>query len=60
MKAHIRKMPTKETYLKNLADVMDKLTVDISPEVADRLEMQLGSDEYYDKMKKAFGGDGDE
>lgn len=60
MKAHVRKMPTKETYLKNLAGVMDKLTVDISPDIADKLGMKLGSDEYYEKMKKALGGGSNE
>lgn len=60
MKAHVRKIPTKETYLKNLAGVMDKLTVDISPDIADKLSMKLGSDEYYEKMKKALGGVNDE
>lgn len=60
MKAHVRKMPTKETYLKNLAGVMDKLTVDISPDIADKLSMKLGSDEYYEKMKKALEGGNDE
>lgn len=60
MKAHIRKMPTKETYLKNLASVMERLTIDISPEIADKLSMKLGSDEYYEKMKKALGGNDDE
>lgn len=60
MKAHVRKIPTKETYLKNLAGVMDKLTVDISPDIADKLSIKLGSDEYYEKMKKALGGVKDE
>lgn len=60
MKAHVRKMPTKETYLKNLAGVMEKLTVDISPDLANKLSMKFGSDEYYEKMKKALGGANDE
>lgn len=60
MKAHVRKIPTKETYLKNLAGVMEKLTVDISPDLANKLSMKLGSDEYYEKMKKALGGANDE
>lgn len=60
MKAHVRKMPTKETYLKNLAGVMEKLTVDISPEIADKLSIKLGSDEYYEKMKKALEGGNNE
>lgn len=60
MKAHVRKMPTKETYLKNLASVFEKLTVDISPDIADKLSMKLGSDEYYEKMKKELGGCNDE
>lgn len=60
MKAHVRKMPTKETYLKNLAGIMEKLTVDISPDLANKLSMKLSSDEYYEKMKKALGGANDE
>jgi hypothetical protein len=39
---------------------MEKLTVDISPEIADKLSMRLGSDEYYEKMKKVLGGVNDE
>jgi hypothetical protein len=39
---------------------MEKLTVDISPDLADKLSMKLGSDEYYEKMKEELGGDKDE
>lgn len=60
MKAHIRRMPTKETYLNNLASVMKEMTLDISPEMLSKFETRLASDEYFDKMKQAFGGDNDE
>lgn len=66
MKAHIRKIPTKETYLMNLGRVIDKLNYSkllsdtaMSLKVGDAIK-ELGSDEYYEKMKKALGGDGDE
>ena len=66
MKAHIRKIPTKETYLMNLGRVIDKLDYSkllgdtaMSIKVGDMVKT-LGSDEYYEKMKKALGGDGDE
>ena len=66
MKAHIRKIPTKETYLMNLGRVIDKLDYSkllsdtaMSLKVGDAIK-ELGSDEYYEKMKKALGGDSDE
>lgn len=66
MKAHIRKIPTKETYLMNLGRVIDKLDYSkllsdtaMSLKVGEAIK-ELGSDEYYEKMKKALGGDGDE
>lgn len=66
MKAHIRKIPTKETYLMNLGRVIDKLNYSkllsdtaMSLKVGEAIK-ELGSDEYYEKMKKALGGDGDE
>lgn len=60
MKAHIRKMPTMETYLKNLANVMKDFKCSVSPEIFDKFESRLASDEYFEKMKKAFGGNEDE
>lgn len=66
MKAHIRKIPTKETYLMNLGRVIDKLDYSkllsdtaMSLKVGEAIK-ELGSDEYYEKMKKALGGGGDE
>lgn len=66
MKAHIRKMPTKETYLMNLGRVVDKLDYSkllsdtaMSLKVCEAIK-ELGSDEYYEKMKKALGGANDE
>lgn len=66
MKAHVRKIPTKETYLMNLGRVIDKLDYSkllsdtaMSLKVGDMVKT-LGSDEYYEKMKKALGGDDDE
>lgn len=60
MRAHIRKIPTKETYLKNLANVMESMTVDVSPEIFEKFEQRLASDEYFEKMKEALGGNEDE
>lgn len=57
MKAHIRKMPTKETYLKTLAEVMKSMTLDVSPEMFNKFESRLASDEYYKKMKEALGNE---
>lgn len=66
MKAHIRKIPTKETYLMNLGRVIDKLDYSkllsdtaMSLKVGEAIK-ELGSDEYYEKMKKALGGANDE
>lgn len=66
MKAHIRKIPTKETYLMNLGRVIDKLDYSkllsdtaLSLKVGDMVKT-LGSDEYYEKMKKTLGGDKNE
>lgn len=66
MKAHIRKIPTKETYLMNLRRVIDKLDYSkllsdtaMSLKVGEAIK-ELGSDEYYEKMKKALGGGSDE
>lgn len=66
MKAHIRKIPTKETYLMNLGRVIDKLDYSkllsdtaMSLKVGDAIK-ELGSDEYYEKMKKALEGADDE
>lgn len=66
MKAHVRKIPTKETYLMNLGHVIDKLNYSkllsdtaMSLKVGEAIK-ELGSDEYYEKMKKALGGDSDE
>lgn len=66
MKAHIRKIPTKETYLMNLGRVVDKLDYSkllsdtaMALKVGDMVK-KLGSDEYYEKMKKALGGANDE
>lgn len=66
MKAHIRKIPTKETYLMNLGRVIDKLDYSkllsdtaMSLKVGEAIK-ELGSDEYYEKMKKALGGNDDE
>ena len=66
MKAHIRKIPTKETYLMNLGRVIDKLDYSkllsdtaMSLKVGEAIK-ELGSDEYYEKMKKALGGGNNE
>lgn len=66
MKAHIRKIPTKETYLMNLGRVIDRLDYSkllsdtaMSLKVGEAIK-ELGSDEYYEKMKKALGGANDE
>lgn len=56
MKAHIRKIPTKETYLMNLGrGVVDKLDYSkllsdtaMSLKVGEAIK-ELGSDEYYEK-----------
>lgn len=62
MKAHVRKIPTKETYLMNLGRVIDRLDYSkllgdtaMALKVGDMVK-KLGSDEYYEKMKKALGG----
>jgi hypothetical protein len=66
MKAHIRKIPTKETYLMNLGRVIDKLDYSkllsdtaMSLKVGEAIK-ELGSEENYEKMKKALGGADDE
>lgn len=60
MKAHVRKTPTKDTYLDNLSKAMGKLMID-NPDmptgVFDNLNTRLASDEYYEKMKKDLGGE---
>lgn len=60
MKAHVRKTPTKDTYLDNLSKAMEKLMID-NPDmptgVFDNLNTRLASDEYYEKMKKDLGGE---
>ena len=60
MKAHVRKTPTKDTYLDNLSKAMEKLMIDnpdIPTGVFDNLNTRLASDEYYEKMKKDLGGE---
>lgn len=59
MKAHIRKVPTKETYFKKLGETIDKLKdlgggTAIPKEVIDRLSSRMQTDEYYEKMKEAL------
>lgn len=57
MKAHIRKVPTKETYVSKVGEVLGGLAAktDIPSDVLGRLSMKLESDEYFNKMKEAFG-----
>lgn len=57
MRAHIRKVPTKETYLSKVGEVLNGLAknADIPAEALSKLQTKFESDEYFDKMKEAFG-----
>ena len=59
MKAHIRKMPTRETYFDTLSKTIENLgrDYDIPAEVLERMNTTLATDEYFEKMKKDLGGE---
>lgn len=60
MKAHIRKTPTKDTYLDNLSKAMERLMMDnpdMPTDIFDNLNTKLASDEYFEKMKRDLGGE---
>lgn len=59
MRAHIRSVPTKETYYKKLGETLDSLKgldgISIPEEVINKLSSTMQSDDYYEKMKEALG-----
>ena len=59
MKAHIRKMPTRETYFEALSKTVRNLgrDFDIPTDVLERINVKLATDEYFEKMKKDLGGE---
>lgn len=59
MKAHIRKMPTRETYFDVLSRAFENLgrDFDIPTDVLERINVKLATDEYFEKMKKDLGGE---
>ena len=59
MKAHIRKMPTRETYFEGLSKTVENLSrdFDIPTDVLEQINVKLATDEYFEKMKKDLGGE---
>lgn len=59
MKAHIRKMPTRETYFDVLSKTVRNLgrDFDIPTDVLEQINVKLATDEYFEKMKKDLGGE---
>ena len=61
MKAHIRRFPTKNSYVNTLEKVATELSkVSISGDILEKLTMKISSDEYFEKMKRELGGVKDE
>lgn len=61
MKAHIRRFPTKNSYVNTLEKVATELSkASISGDILEKLTMKMSSDEYFEKMKRELGGVKDE